>query len=269
MSEPIQRPIFIIGSGRSGTTIFYRLLAGHRSVGWFSSYVQGLGYRPWLAGLSTLYQTPFLVNRYQDARWLPKPVEGHNIWDIFHPLENSKGGPPLTERDAAEADVDGMRQFIVDVLRFSRRARFLNKNTRNTRRIRYLHAIFPDAFFIHVIRDGRAGTNSYLNIDWFPTLPVWWADGKTPIQLEREGVDPVLIAARMWKSDLERLLHDKKHIPREQFIEIRYEKLMEDPITEMKRMLDLCGLPWSSHFQAHLEAFEIRSKNFKWANHPA
>jgi hypothetical protein len=266
MSEAIQHPIFIIGSARSGTTIFYRLLAGHTGLGWFSSYVQVHENCRWLASLSRLYKVPFLVKRYQNERWLPKPIEGHKLWDIFHPVENSLGGPPLIEQDVAAADVDGMKCYIADVLRFSGCSRFLNKNTRNTRRSRYLHAIFPDALFIHIIRDGRAVTNSFLNIDWWPTLSIWWADGKTPTQLEREGVDRVLTAARMWKSAVTRVLQDKEYLPPEQYMEIRYEKLMQDPTAEMKRVLDFCGLAWTSRFQAHIRAFDIESMNFKWTD---
>ncbi len=266
MTNAIERPIFIVGSGRSGTTIFYRLLAGHRSLGWFSSYIQRFPRLPLLARLNTLYQTPPLVKRFRDDRWFPKPVEGYKLWNMFHPVKNSTGSPLLTEKDAATADTEGMRRFIANVLHSSRRARFMNKNTRNTRRSRYLHAMFPDALFIHVIRDGRAVTNSFLNVDWWPTLSVWWAEGKTPVELQREGVDPVLVAARTWKLAVEGILRDKEHIPDEQYMEIRYEKLMQDPITEVKRSLDFCDLPWAPRFQAHIEAFNIKSRNFKWTD---
>lgn len=266
MTDSIEHPIFIVGSGRSGTTIFYRLMAGHPSLVWFSSYVQVFPRRPWLARLNTLYQVPTLGRRFRNKRWFPKPVEGHMLWDTFHPMENSAGSPPLTEKQVDQADAQGMRHFITDLLRFSGCAHFVNKNTRNTRRIRYLQTIFPDALFIHVIRDGRAVTNSLLNIDWWPTLPLWWAEEKTPTELQSEGMAPVLVAARHWKLGVERVLHDKEHIPPEQYMELRYEKLMQDPITEVKRALRFCDLPWSARFQAHIEAFDIHSRNFKWAD---
>jgi hypothetical protein len=266
MIDPINRPIFIIGSGRSGTTIFYRLLAGHRSLGWFSSYVQVFPRWPLVARLNALYQVPALVKRYRNKRWFPKPVEGHMLWDTFHPIKNSAGSPPFTERDVAQADTQEMRRFISSLLRFSGRARFMNKNTRNTRRSRYLQTIFPDALFIHVIRDGRAVTNSFLHIDWWPKLRIWWAGGRTPLELQAEGMDPVLIAARMWKSEVERILKDKEHLPAGQYMEVRYERLMHDPIGEMKRVLDFCCLPWTGRLQAHIAAFAIKSRNFKWSD---
>ncbi len=34
-------------------------------------------------------------------------------------------------------------------------------------RLGYLHEIFPDAKFIHVVRDGRAVVNSLINVDWW------------------------------------------------------------------------------------------------------
>jgi hypothetical protein len=188
------------------------------------------------------------------------------LWDMFHPMENSAGSPPLTEDQVDQADTQGMRLFISDLLRFSGRARFMNKNTRNARRIRYLQKIFPDALFVHVIRDGRAVTNSLLNIDWWPTLPLWWIEGENATELQAKGMDPVLVAARHWKLGVERVLYDKEHIPPEQYMELRYEKLMQDPIAEVNRALRFCDLPWSTRFESHIQAFHIQNRNFKWAD---
>jgi hypothetical protein len=266
MSKLADRPIFIVGSARSGTTIFYRLLAGHKSLGWISSYVRRWPARPWLALLNFLHQTSPLVKAYRDKRWMPIPDEAYDFWDRFHPVENSLGGPPLNEKDVVLADTEGLHRFIVDILRYSRRTRFLNKNIRNSRRIRYLDIVFPDALFIHIIRDGRAVTHSLLNIYWWPTLSLWWAEGKTVTELQREGLDPAVIAARMWKSEVQGVLVDKEWISQQRYIEIRYEKLMHDPITEMKRIIDFCDLPWTSQFQKSVKAFELENRNYKWAN---
>ena len=93
---------------------------------------------------------------------------------------------------------------------------------------------------------------------------MWWADGKTPTQLEQEGIDPSLVAARMWKLEVERVLYDKEHIPQKQYMEIRYEKLMQDPVMEMKQVFEFCDLIWTPQFEAHIGTFNIESKNFKW-----
>ena len=62
------------------------------------------------------------------------------------------------------------------------------------------------------------------------------------------------------------MLHDKQYIPQEQYTEIRYEKLMQDPNIEMKRILDFCDLPWTQDFQSHVDAFHLESRNFKWSD---
>lgn len=260
----IDRPIFVVGSGRSGTTLFYNLMAGHRKLGWFSSFVQRFPNLPWLAGFNMLYQVPSLVKRHRHRGWFPSPVEAHRLWDLFHPVQDPLGSRPFMEQDAALADQRGLRGFIVDIIRFSRSARFINKNTRNSRRVRYLHALFPDAVFIHVIRDGRAVTNSFLNVSWWPSLSLWWAGGKTPVQMQEKGVKSSLIAARTWKLEVERVLQDKDYIPGERYVELRYEDLVRDPFGEVERILDFCDLPWTSHLQAHIDAFSIESRNWKW-----
>jgi hypothetical protein len=264
MPHVIDRPIFIVGSARSGTNIFYRLLAGHEHLGWVSSYMRRLPRLPWLAVLNPLYQTPFLAKRYHDQKRFPNPVEAYNIWDRFHPVRDTLGAPPLTEDDVSATDVEGLHRFITRVLRVSRRARFLNKNVRNSRRLRYLHALFPDAFFIHIIRDGRAVANSLLDMEWWPSLSLWWAEGQTPTGLQAEGVDPALTAARVWRADVERVYQDRVYVPPEQYVEIRYERLVRDKIGEMRRILDFCDLPWTPRYEKYLRVFELTDRNFKW-----
>jgi omega-hydroxy-beta-dihydromenaquinone-9 sulfotransferase len=263
-SVMIDRPIFIVGSGRSGTTLFYDLMAGHRELGWFSSYVERFANLPWLAALNAFYRIPSLTKRYAKRRWFPSPVEAHMLWDLFHPVEDSMGCPPFTEQDAALTDQKGLRRFIIDVLRFSQCPRFVNKNTRNTRRVPYLHTLFPDAIFVHVIRDGRAAANSFLNVHWWPSLSLWWAGGKTPVQMQKEGLESILVAARTWKLEVERVLQDKENLAAEQYIEVRYEALVQDPFGEVERVLDFCDLPWTSSLHAHIDAFDIGSRNWKW-----
>ena len=43
------------------------------------------------------------------------------------------------------------------------RSRFVDKTLLNCFRVRLLNAIFPDAKFVHIIRDGRAVAFSILN----------------------------------------------------------------------------------------------------------
>jgi hypothetical protein len=197
----------------------------------------------------------------------PKPSEGYPLWDYFHPVVDPAGSQPFTEKDVIDANVDYMRSTIEKHLYHSNSQRFVNKNTRNTRRTRYLHAIFPDALFIHVIRDGRAVAHSLLHVKFWPNLSLWWKDQCTPLQLNGQGEDPLLVAGRNWEAEVKRMLEDAEHLSNEQYIEIRYEDLIKHPKTVMHQVLDFCDLRWSSRFEEHMNSFSLENRNFKWASH--
>jgi len=263
----IKRPIFIVGTGRSGTTIFYNLLCGHQALGWFSNYTKSFPCLSPLSRLNVLFKIPVIAREYRHKGRFPKPNEGYPLWDRFHPVVDSSGSPPFTEKDVIGANVEYMQSTIEKHLYHSNTQRFLNKNTRNTRRTRYLHAIFPDALFIHVIRDGRAVAHSLVNVKFWATLSLWWRNEYTPLQLKAQGELPLLVAAKHWEAGVKRMLDDAKYLSAEQYVEVRYEDLIRHPKTVMRQVLYFCDLPWTSQFEEHIDSFTLENRNFRWPRH--
>ena len=131
----LHNPVFIIGSARSGTTVLTELLSFHRDI----------------ADLS----------------------EANDVWDpTGYPWsESSRETPPLwidpiahTQRwwRDTEPRQQELRAIFGAYQTLLRKKVFLNKTPLNTFRIPYLLKIFPDARFIHIIRDGRATVHSYV-----------------------------------------------------------------------------------------------------------
>jgi glycosyltransferase involved in cell wall biosynthesis len=209
----IRQPIFIVGCGRSGSTLLYNLMAGHKDLTWFSNYTDKYPNQPWISKFNYLFKDPTISKNFRDNQLFPFiiPSEAHDLWNLFHPLEQG-GDPPLFESDVKDANVVLMKKTILNHLKYSKCRRFVNKNTRNTHRSLYPYKIFPDALFIHIIRDGRAVTNSLLNVDFWRNLHLWYRDDfKTPTQLIQEGENEILLAAKLWKFEVQRmLLHSKK-----------------------------------------------------------
>ena len=68
--DPLDRPIFIVGTGRCGSTILYQLLSNHPQLGWISSWVDAFPMLPWLTVLNRFYQLPG-GNRFRQRRFFP------------------------------------------------------------------------------------------------------------------------------------------------------------------------------------------------------
>jgi hypothetical protein len=264
----VNKPIFIVGSGRSGTTLLYNIVAGHENVAWFSNYTNRFSQNAWLASFNYLYKNVKTSNTFLKKNYFPRPSEGYNLWDYFHPINDDRdlgASPPFTEEDVKYADISKMKNTIKQHLHYSGTTRFLNKNTRNTRRLRYLYDIFPDGYFIHIIRDGRAVVNSITNIGWWMDLELWYEDGgKSVPQLISEGKDELELAARGWKLEVLRAIEDSKKISDDQYIEIRYEDLTQNPTPLIKKILSFVELEYTPKMETFLNSFKIKNMNYKY-----
>jgi omega-hydroxy-beta-dihydromenaquinone-9 sulfotransferase len=260
---PIVRPIFVIGCGRSGTTVVYDLLCAHEQLAWFSNYTERFS-APWLAALSRSRRYAFARDRL--GRFAPRPHEAHGLWDACTPDKDAAArNAPLTAADARADEVQCLRSIVRSHLRYQGKRRFVNKNTRNSRRIGYLDAVFPDALFIHVTRDPRATVASLLRVHFWPTMPIWWCEDRTPEQLVNGGRDPVTLAAEFWSRELWQIRNDSSSLPPERYLVVRYEELVDSPYSVLDQILGFAQLKPSKHVRAAIDRMGIENRNLDFA----
>lgn len=258
----IDRPIFLVGSGRSGTTILYHVLGGHPALAWFSNYNERWPGFARAASCSRLYALPSL--RAWRGKGLPIPSEAYAVWDRARPVADSPCDPRLDETHVTREERARARALVAANMKHHGKPRFLNKNTRNTRRMRYLQSIFPDAIFIHVLRDPRAAMASLLKVDWWPTMKVWCRNQITAQEWAAQGRDPVALAAHLWAAEVRCVMEDKRALAPEQYFEVRYEEFMREPEQVLRRVLRFCDLQWTSGFARFVESFALTSMNDKF-----
>jgi hypothetical protein len=188
------------------------------------------------------------------------PSEAYNVWDSCKAVENSPSDLPLSAADLSEQEAECIRQMMGNAVHYMGRTRFLDKNTRNSRRIEYLIAVFPDALFIHMIRDPRAVVSSFLKVDWWPDLQIWSQNNVTPKQWEKEGRDPAELAAGLWCAESEYIL-DRIDMLKDRYLQVFYEDLVSEPDSEIRRILDFVGLEWQYNFERFFNSVSIRKEN--------
>ena len=258
-SDRGMRPIFLIGSGRSGTTILFELLHRHPQLAYVSNLTDCLPYFPQLAVLT---RVPVL-RAYKPFQ---PSIESLSAFDYCGITEDQliEKKHSLTEQDVDENAKYRLQRLVGRHVRWQGKSQFINKNTSNTMRIRYLLDIFPDALFIHIIRNGYGVVNSLINVKWWRELNLWW-NGETPSQWEAGGGNPYELAALHWKRQVTVALDDSKHVPVRQYLECRYEELLEDPKSQIERILRFCQLDWNREFERHFQAHTVRRTNSeKW-----
>ena len=227
MGAKLNRPVFIIGAPRSGTSLLYAILRRSRAL------------RHW-------------------------PGESHEIWEAdYHPAlrgwESNALGPEDIEPDAAARI---RRTFFLVT---GRRRRLIDKTPRNALRVGFVNALFPDARFIYLKRDGRENVNSLINAWRSPRYrtyelpephaipgidPRWWKFVLYPgWRDDREG--PVeVVCARQWVASNEHALRDFSDLDPSRKIEISYEDLIAGPVDEVGRIMGFLELDYEEPVRA-------------------
>lgn len=258
----IEEPLIIVGCGRSGTTLVYHLLCCHEDVAWFSNLTDRSPARPYLASASNLFR---LAKRFHiDSSLVPVPSEGYRFWNLVAGADGLTGAAPLNEQHASGAAKIVLEEFIAQHLRFQRKDRFVNKNTRNTRRLRYVRALLPSAKIINVIRDPRATVASLLRVAFWPTIRVWSQNNIGPTEWMRLGRDPAELAAHLWAADVARSLEDAAALPSDCYRQIHYERVLRDPEGTIKDLSEFADLRWSTSFGQLVRSFKVRDSNNKY-----
>ena len=184
-----KEPIFVIGSPRSGTTLLRLILDAHPHISCgeethFLRDLEAIVGRHWN-----------LVSTYG---------LGHDWW-----LARIRG--LYTDFQAA-------------VLARSGKRRWAEKDPTYTLHLDFIEELFPDARFVHLVRDGHDVVASFR---------------------DRWGYVSAARAARSeWARYVEAASSLGRRLPSSRFLELRYERLVADSETEARRLFAFLGEPW-------------------------
>jgi omega-hydroxy-beta-dihydromenaquinone-9 sulfotransferase len=208
-----------------------------------------------------------LVNIYLKRRFVP--LENYPFWDHYY------GGFGYPCRDLFASDVDvrsakSLRRAFGQLVT-SKRNRVLIKIT-GCPRISFLHAIFPDAKFIHITRDGRAVAASRMKAPFWNGWRGWRGFSLWPEEMpahyeqewERHGHSFVALAGIEWKAHIDQMTEVRQRFPHINILEVKYETFCADPVQQLRGIAEYCELPWYPDFEARLRKQYVASENSKW-----
>jgi hypothetical protein len=159
---PIDRPIYILGLPRAGTTISAQMLSEHPDVTTHRYSDFALPYVPWVWNrlfpklpINALKAPVERVNRdrLQVTRDSSEGVE-EMIWlRFFHHLHDPSRSNVLDDSTANSGFETFFKDHIRKLLLVRGRSRYVSKNNPCVTRMRYLRRIFPDARFLLYVRN--------------------------------------------------------------------------------------------------------------------
>ena len=262
----IDRPVFVIGTGRSGLTPLMDLIAYHRAFGWPSQYNERWPRFPRVSALSRIVEVPPFDRRLKLRRGVPKHTEAYPLWNACFP-GFAEPFRDLVAEDATPYAERRFRHAVGQILAHQRKPRFIAEYS-GWSRIGFLRAIFPDARFIHIVRDGRAVAHSYTTVDWWngwEGVYRWrlgLPDPETMGKLSGYGDSFLALAAVYWKILVRNISEAGRGLPEGDFLQVRYEDLVADPSKEARRCIEFAGLDAEDvRFTRHLRTVRIVDAN--------
>jgi hypothetical protein len=263
---------FLVGAGRSGTTLLHKLLCLHPQIAYISNYENRFAWFPdglacgAIAGrldekLGAWFDkggNAYFIKRPWFQKLFPTPNEGESVF-------KSCGIPlfpaPDYRPDAATAAC--LRRRFEQFRRRSGAAIFLSKRTANNRRIRQLAEIFPAARYIHLVRDGREVAQSLSAVEWWDQHRVWW-DGRTPLEMERAGEPRLAVCARNWLLEEQELQLQLAAIEPRRLFALRFEDLLREPRGHLERVIQFLGVEFSAAYSRAIELLNLQPTRSKW-----
>jgi hypothetical protein len=254
---------FVLGTGRCGSTLVHEVLARHPDVGFLSNVedvLPGLRMPGRLNDILFRGARPALSAR---RRLRYGPSEGYRVLDRNVSPIISRSFRDLTAADATPWLTERVRRFFDSRAQTQGRRLFLHKFT-GWPRARFLHHVFPEARFVHVMRDGRAVANSGLQMPWFDYGgPTSWRWGPLPVEYadewEQSNRSYVVLAGIAWKMLMDAFDETRQSIPDDLWVEVRYEDLVSDPRSSFTELLRFLGLEWNGPFDARFDSYQFSS----------
>jgi hypothetical protein len=214
---------FIIGHGRSGTTLLRLMLDAHSCL----AIPPETGFLAHAAGLlddEATARERFLTLVTTYKTWPDLGIESDQLRTALETIE------PFTL-------ADGVRALYRAYAQRHGKPRFGDKTPGYTAKLHKVQAVLPEARFIHIIRDGRDVALSMRDV-WFGR------DGSIDEHIDH------------WRRQIQQARACSARCP--WYLEVRYEDLVRGPQAELRRICDFIELPYEHSMLRYFERAKSR-----------
>ncbi len=263
-AAPMPAPIFIIGHWRSGTTHLYNLLT-RGAFGYVTPIAAGMPHEFLTLGR---WLEPALVRMLPKTRYVDQvevrpdspqedeiPLGSMNPISFYHGIyfprhfeRHFRRSMFLESCSAAEIEAwqSALQHFMQKNWLFHGQ-RLVMKNPTYTSRIPWLRRLYPDARFIHIYRHPyevyRSTKRFYRTLlERFAMQP-----------FDHLSLDPFVFEG--YERLMERVEHDRRDLPANRFVELRFEDLERQPIREINKIFQQLELGDAEAIESPLRAY--------------
>lgn len=236
-------PVFVIGFPRSGTSMTCRLLRRYLKVSFGTEsqfiirYLQRL---PQFGDLRNDANLRRLLYEISTERFFAR--SRHN-WGFSFDVEQAINGLAARSYSAV------LHAIFNQLAEHNGMVRWGDKTPAYNHNLRELKQLFPDAQFIHVVRDGR--------------------DVALSIQKEGFGAKNACETAGKWTRAIDSIAAFSRDLSGDQYLEVRYEDLTARPIAVVETLADFLGIDdrtgeLRTYVQTHVHKEITHGNSGKW-----
>lgn len=242
-SRLLDRPVFVVGCNRSGTTLLFLTLSGHPEA--WSHYEE----------LSGLYHevAPVHPERGERLKRVPSPGDvgalERRLFEAAHNKELHKDWPVLRHLSRKLLQPPLSRLWKEPPLRL------VEKTPANALRVPFLAEAFPDARFVFLVRRAEAAISSLMEgwKIWSGTGDGDWAFRgwhylAPPGWREWTGRSLAEICAFQWVEANRAAWDDLRSRCPDRYLLVRHEEALADPAGTYREIREFCELPPSGYF---------------------
>lgn len=269
-TEIREPPLFVLGFARTGTTHLHNLLSQDPNLGYVTTF-QAAAPKWFLVGRgkiqSLMAQGMGVVKRPMDnmtiALDLPQEEEvalaNSTHLSFLHYLSFPQKAPEYLDRYVLLGDGSGLaqadlRRWETEYLEIVRKAtinwsgrRIVLKTPVNQGRIPSLLRMFPDAKFVHIVRDPFVIFQSMLHMHR-KVLPLYSLQ-----DIDWQGVEKFIVDS--FVATMKQFIEDSRAIPDGNLVEVKYERLEQDPVGELGKIYSALRLPGWEAAQESVEQY--------------
>lgn len=275
----IDRPIFIVGLPRSGTTMLYNLLCAHEHAAYITNSInacpESICTIEWLRKKLNLNirGERFLADSIDTD--FGSPSEPITLWGKW--IGRDTHTLYWKEKRLADFAPEKIQEIYRDIRKIIFSAgpgerRFICKYPVLQTELRMVQDLFPDAHFIHIVRDSRPAANSLLKLYHLvngqikkinhPTVKYFVPYPRLQSlqsYIDQFGADDIRTTAHIWQDSVNLVQETAPDL--KNYIEVRYEDILQEPQKELSRLFKFCGLHWpEASNPAFQHEFEIIGK---------
>jgi hypothetical protein len=230
----IVRPVFIVSTPRSGSTLLFETLAKASAL------------------FTTGRESHMRIERVAD----------------FHPGKRRWTSNRLVEADATAEAVERLAELFYSGLEDrdgrppAREVRMLEKTPKNALRVPFFNAAWPDALFVYLYRDVRQTLASMMEA-WvsgrfrtYPMLPGWsgyaWSLLLVPDWQRLIGRPLAEVVANQWAITTSILLDDLERLPRERVRVAALDDIIAHPQAAIAALARFLDVEWDQQLEQQL-----------------